>query len=83
LNDFNSMGRREVENAINTIATVGQNAVTALSALARQLYSAYNIQLGRAVSVEVPWFYISPISWWGPHRRLIRYSVDHGFQLRL
>jgi hypothetical protein len=64
LDDFNSMGRREVENAINTIATVGQNAVTALTALARQLYDAYSIQLAGAVSAGVPWSYISPISWW-------------------
>ncbi len=64
LDDFNSMGRREVENAINTIATVGQNAVTALAALARQLYGAYNIQLGGAISADIPWSYIDPISWW-------------------
>jgi hypothetical protein len=64
LNDFNSMGRREVENAINTIATVGQNAVTALAAMARQMYGAYSMQLGGAVSIDVPWSYISPISWW-------------------
>ncbi|MBA3810278.1 MAG: hypothetical protein H0X27_01285 [Caulobacteraceae bacterium] len=64
LNDFNSMGRREVENAINTIATVGQNAVTALAAMARQLWGAYNIQLGGAISADIPWSYISPISWW-------------------
>jgi len=64
LNDFNSMGRREVENALNTIATVGQSAVKALVALARSLYDAYDIQLGGAVSVGVPWSYINPISWW-------------------
>lgn len=64
LDDFNSMGRREVEAALDTIATVGQSAITALAALARQLYDAYNIQLGGAVSVGVPWSYISPISWW-------------------
>lgn len=64
LDDFNSMGRREVEAALDTIATVGQGAVTALAALARQLYGAYDIQLGGAVSVGVPWSYMSPISWW-------------------
>lgn len=64
LNDFNSMGRREVEAALDCIATVGQGAVTALAALARQLYGAYSIQLGGAVSAGVPWSYISPISWW-------------------
>ena len=64
LNDFNSMGRQEVEAAINTIATVGQSAVTALAAMARQMYDAYDIQLGGSISVGVPWSYISPISWW-------------------
>jgi hypothetical protein len=64
LDDFNSMGRREVEEAVNTIATVGQNAVTALTALARQLYDAFSIQLAGAVSANIPWSYISPISWW-------------------
>jgi hypothetical protein len=64
LDDFNSMGRREVENAVNTIATVGQNAVTALAALGRELYDAFSLQLGGAVSVAIPWSYISPISWW-------------------
>jgi hypothetical protein len=64
LNDLNGMGRREIEDAINTIATVGENAVVALSALARQLYGAFSIQLAGAVSADVPWSYISPISWW-------------------
>ncbi|MGA8574166.1 MAG: hypothetical protein WB609_00565 [Candidatus Cybelea sp.] len=64
LDDFNSMGRQEVETALNTIATVGQSAVTALAALARQMYDAYNIQLGGSISVNVPWSFISPISWW-------------------
>jgi hypothetical protein len=62
--DFRSMGQREVEDALNTIATVGQNAVKALAAMARDLWDAYNIQLGGAISVNVPWSYISPISWW-------------------
>jgi hypothetical protein len=64
LNDFNSMGRREVEDALNTLATVGQGAVKALAALARNLYDAYNIQLGGVISAGVCWSYISPISWW-------------------
>lgn len=64
LDDFNSMGRREVENALNTIATVGQSAIKALTAMARQLYDAYSIQLGGSISVGVPWSYINPISWW-------------------
>lgn len=64
LDDLNGMGRREVENAINTMATVGQNAVAALTAMGRQLFDAYSIQLGGAISANVPWSYISPISWW-------------------
>ncbi|GAC1402517.1 MAG: hypothetical protein NVSMB64_02500 [Candidatus Velthaea sp.] len=64
LNDFNSMGRKQVEDALNTIATVGENAVTALVAMAKQFYDAYSIQLGGSISANVPWSYISPISWW-------------------
>jgi hypothetical protein len=64
LDDFNSMGRREVENALNTIATVGQNAVAALCALAHQLYDAHNIQLEGGISSGVPWSYMDPVSWW-------------------
>ncbi len=64
LDDLNAMGRREVEDAINVIATVGENAITALAAMAREMWGAYNIQLGGTVSSNVPWSYINPISWW-------------------
>jgi hypothetical protein len=64
LNDFNSMGRQQVEAALNVIATEGQGAVTALAALAKQLYGAYSIQLAGSISANVPWSYVSPISWW-------------------
>ena len=64
LDDFNSMGRRQVEDALNVIATVGQNAIAAIVAQAHKFYDAYTIQLGGQVSVGVPWSYISPISWW-------------------
>jgi hypothetical protein len=64
LNNFNSMGREQVEAAINVIATQGQSAVTALAALAKDLYGAYSIQLAGSISANIPWSYISPISWW-------------------
>ncbi len=64
LDDFNSMGRKQVEDALDTIATVGESAVTALVALAHQMYDAYSIQMGGSVSVNVPWSFINPISWW-------------------
>ena len=64
LDDFNSMGRKQVEDALNTIATQGESAVAAIAALAQQMYDAYAIQLGGQVSVNVPWSFISPISWW-------------------
>jgi hypothetical protein len=64
LNDYNSMGRQEVQDALDTIATQGESAVTALAAMARQMYDAYQIQLAGGISANVPWSYISPISWW-------------------
>jgi hypothetical protein len=64
LDDFNSMGRREVENALTTISTVGQDAVKALVDLAHQLYDSNKVFLGPADTVGTPWSYISPISWW-------------------
>lgn len=64
LNDYNSMGRQQVQAALDTIATQGESAVTALAALARQMYDAYQIQLAGGISANVPWSYISPISWW-------------------
>ena len=64
LNDYNSMGRQQVQDALDTIATQGESAVTALAALARQMYDAYQIQLAGGISANVPWSYISPISWW-------------------
>ncbi len=64
LDDFNSMGRREVEAALNTISTVGVDAVASMKAMGQTLYDSYDIDLGGAVSVGVPWSYISPISWW-------------------
>ena len=66
LDDLNAMGRNTVEDAINIIATQGEGAVTALAAMARQMYDAYQVQLAGGVSVGVPWSYISPISWWDP-----------------
>jgi hypothetical protein len=66
LDDFNSMGRKPVEDALDTIATQGESAVTAIVALAHQLYDAYAIQMGGSVSVNVPWSFIDPISWWDP-----------------
>jgi hypothetical protein len=35
LNDYNSMGRQQVQDALDTIATQGESAVTALAAMAR------------------------------------------------
>jgi|GEM_PF-7018673 len=64
LDDLNAMSRREVEDAINTLATVGEVAVKPLVALAQQMYEAFTIQLGGAVSVGIPWSYINPASWW-------------------
>lgn len=64
LNDFNSMGRRQVEDALNVISTVGENAIAAIVAQAHKFYDAYTIQLGGQISVGVPWSYINPISWW-------------------
>ena len=64
LNDFNSMGRQQVQDALDTIATQGESAVTALAAMARQMYDAYQVQLAGGISANVPWSYISPISWW-------------------
>ncbi|MFG2859604.1 hypothetical protein [Streptomyces sioyaensis] len=63
-NDFDTMGRRQVEDALHTISTVGENAIAALVDQAHQLYDSYTIQLGGQVSVGIPWSYISPISWW-------------------
>jgi hypothetical protein len=64
LDDFNSMGRREVEDALTTISTVGQNAVKALVDLAHQLYDSNKVFLGPQDTVGTPWSYLSPISWW-------------------
>lgn len=64
LNDFNSMGRQQVQDALDTIATQGESAVTALAAMAKQMYDAYQVQLSGGISANVPWSYISPISWW-------------------
>lgn len=66
LDDLNAMGRITVEDAINIIATQGEGAVTALAAMARQMYDAYQVQLAGGVSIGVPWSYISPTSWWDP-----------------
>ncbi len=64
LDNLNSMGRQKVEDALDTIATQGENAVTALAALAKQMYDSYSLQLGGSISVNTPWSYISPTSWW-------------------
>jgi hypothetical protein len=64
LNDYNSMGRQQVQDALDTIATQGESAVTALAAMARQMYDAYQVQLAGGISTNVAWSYISPISWW-------------------
>lgn len=64
LNNFNCMGRQQVQDALDTIATQGESAVTALAAMARQMYDAYQVQLVGGISANVPWSYISPISWW-------------------
>ncbi|HEV2097309.1 MAG TPA: hypothetical protein VGR45_00110 [Stellaceae bacterium] len=64
LNDYNSMGRQQVQDALDTIATQGESAVTALAALARQMYDAYQLQLAGGVTANVLWSYISPVSWW-------------------
>jgi hypothetical protein len=64
LDDFNSMGRQKVEDALDTIATQGESAVTALVALAHQMYDAYSIQAGGSISTNVQWSFINPNSWW-------------------
>jgi hypothetical protein len=64
LNDYNSMGRQQVQNALDTIATQGESAVTALAAMAHQMYDAFQVQLAGGISANVPWSYISPESWW-------------------
>lgn len=64
LNDYNSMGRAKVQDALDTIATQGEGAVTALVAMALQMYNAFQIQLAGGISANVPWSYISPQRWW-------------------
>ena len=64
LNDYNSMGRQQVQDALNTIATQGESAVKALVALGHQMYDAFQLQLAGGVSANTMWSYISPISWW-------------------
>ncbi len=64
LNDFNGMGRQQVQDALDTIATQGESAITALAAMAHQMYDAYQVQLAGGISASVPWSYISPTSWW-------------------
>ena len=64
LNDFNSMGARQVQDALDVIATQGEGAVTALAAMARQMWAAYQVQLAGGISSNVAWSYISPSSWW-------------------
>ena len=64
LNDFNSMGARQVQDALDTIATQGEGAVTALAAMARQMWAAYQVQLAGGISSNVAWSYVSPSSWW-------------------
>ncbi len=64
LDDFNSMGRAQVEDALNTISTVGVDAVASMKAMGQGMYDAYKVDLGGSVAVGVPWSYISPISWW-------------------
>ena len=60
LDDFNLV-RRPVEDAVDTIGTVGEGAVTAMAALGRQaLRRLQHPVLGGAVSVGVPWSYMSP-----------------------
>jgi hypothetical protein len=63
-NDFDTMGRREVEDALHTLSTVGENAIAALVDQAHQLYDSYRVNLGGQIAVGIPWSYISPISWW-------------------
>ena len=70
LNDFDGMGARQVQDALDTIATQGEGAVTALAAMARQMWAAYQVQLAGGISANVPWSYIEPDFVVGLHERL-------------
>ncbi|AKU16614.1 hypothetical protein [Luteipulveratus mongoliensis] len=63
-NDWRDMGGQEIEDAINTLQSVGGSAAAALIAKARKMFDDYSVGLGGAVSTKVPWSYIDPVSWW-------------------
>ena len=63
-NDLKNMGGQEIENAINTLQSIGGSAAAALIAKARRLFEDYSVGLGGAIAVKVPWSYIDPESWW-------------------
>jgi hypothetical protein len=63
-NDLRDMGGQRVEDAINTLQSVGGSAAAALIAKARKMFDEYDVGLGGAVAVKVPWSYIDPVSWW-------------------
>jgi hypothetical protein len=63
-NDLVAMGKDEIEQALNTLHTVGGSAAAALIAQAKNLYDSYNVNLAGAIAVKLPWSYINPLSWW-------------------
>jgi hypothetical protein len=63
-NDFKDMGGQKIDDAINTLQSIGGSAVAALIAQARFLYDAYNVGLAGQIGAKIPWSYIDPVSWW-------------------
>ena len=62
--DLRDMGAQQVEDAMNTLQSIGGSAAAALIAKARKMYDDFSVGLLGAVSEKVPWSYIDPISWW-------------------
>lgn len=62
-NNWVAMGKQQVENALNVISTEGQSPVTAIFALAKQMYQNYQVTFG-GLSTGTQWSYLSPSSWW-------------------
>ena len=62
--DFRDMGAQKVEDARNTLQSIGGSAAAALIAKARKMYDDFGVGLLGSIAEKVPWSYIDPISWW-------------------
>jgi hypothetical protein len=74
-NDWRSSGADQVENALDTLGSVGGAVGPYFLNQARELFKAWDLGLTGAVPVDTPYSYVLPATWWDATDKLTGFAT--------